>query len=189
MIQYLHGEIHGFQKISEYAGRKIHSILFLYRIDGKGFLYHDGTLQDDAKFLDFFFKRLKPNDTGENPDYPYISPCGKEMNFIRSEGAPFVFRKLNDQRKVLIFAASLEFNWRPEQLVFGSDGQLYHPAPFELGRISPELLLEWQNYLDFDSSWKIRPEGPFASLSKTQTLSPMEEDLDNRMRLPEHFPA
>lgn len=35
-----------------------------------------------TQFLDFFFTRIKINDTGFHPSYPFISMCGKEHNFI-----------------------------------------------------------------------------------------------------------
>ncbi|HBS05775.1 MAG TPA: DUF4505 domain-containing protein [Leptospiraceae bacterium] len=163
--------------------RKIERIYF-YDIDGKGRLYHDGTLQDDIDFLDFFFERLKPNDTGMHDEYPYVSPCGREMNFVRSSGAPIVFRKMDERQNVLIFGGSLTFPWQPEKLVIGSDGQLYHPAPFLLGRISPELLLEWQKYLDFNDGWVLRPEGPFSSLNTARELAAMDLALDQNLTLP-----
>ena len=35
------------------------------------------------KFLRFFFSHVKPNDTGKHEEYPFVSPCGPEMNFIK----------------------------------------------------------------------------------------------------------
>ena len=95
-----------------------------------------------------------------------------------------VFRKIDEEQNALIFGGSLTFPWQPEKLVIGSDGQLYHPAPLLLGRISPELLLEWQKYLEFIDGWVLRPEGPFSSLNTTRELTVMDVELDQNLTLP-----
>ncbi|CAN0075182.1 unnamed protein product, partial [Discosporangium mesarthrocarpum] len=48
----------------------------------------------DEKFLAFFFKRMRPNDLvpPRHPLYSYISPCGREMNFVLAEDVPIVFQ-------------------------------------------------------------------------------------------------
>lgn len=66
-----------------------------------------------AKFLDFFWRNLKPNKAikpgseGErlHPDYPWLSPCGKEMNFVKAADVPIVFHTLTHDGK-LIYAAT-----------------------------------------------------------------------------------
>lgn len=155
---------------------------YFYRIDAKGRLYHDNTEQTDSGFLDFFFRRLKINDTGHHPEYPYISPCGKEMNFVRSAGAPVVFRKLEENRS-LVYAGSLTQPWEPMNLRIGSDDQLYHPSPMGPGRISPDLLLQWEPYF-LPESGSIAPEGPFSHLSQPLQLQRLSEEDDRRMSLP-----
>lgn len=52
----------------------------------------------DKKFLAFFFRRIKKNLTGRyEEDFPYVSPCGPEMNYIRCDDVPVVFTHLLDQ--------------------------------------------------------------------------------------------
>ena len=81
------------------------------------------------KFLDFFFSRLQPNETGEHEDYPLCSPCGREMNFIKpADKAGGIV--LTD------FDGSMEGSFRygatgcqpldPASLMFSSSGRLYH---------------------------------------------------------------
>jgi len=41
------------------------------------------TCLKEDKFIDFFLRQLRPNDTGEHTDYPLCSPCGKEMNYVK----------------------------------------------------------------------------------------------------------
>ena len=79
----------------------------------------------DIKFLNFFFRQLRqttPRDVamldpsiGEN--YPYVSPCGKELNFIRPAAKPVVFHALIDN-----------------ELVYG--GSLVQPLDYSLLRVS-----------------------------------------------------
>lgn len=45
----------------------------------------------DKKFLAFFFKRLKKNNTDRYKQFPYLSPCGRERNFVRCDDLPIVF--------------------------------------------------------------------------------------------------
>ena len=49
----------------------------------------------DKAFLAFFFKRLKVNSTGKySEDFPFVSPCGREMNYIRCYDCPIVFQHI-----------------------------------------------------------------------------------------------
>ncbi len=54
----------------------------------------------------FFFSQLKANTTGRHPEYPYISPCGKEMNFILPADKPVVFDALSDDGTQLTYAGN-----------------------------------------------------------------------------------
>lgn len=46
----------------------------------------------EKKFLTFFFKRLKINDSNRYAnDFPYLSLCGKEINYVRCDNLPIVF--------------------------------------------------------------------------------------------------
>ena len=57
----------------------------------------------DKKFLEFFFKRVKLNQSGRyEADFPFISPCGREINFIRCDDLPVVFTHLLDQNGQVI---------------------------------------------------------------------------------------
>lgn len=100
---------------------------YFYEVDLYGRLFHDGSELTEARFLDFFFKRLRANDTGRFPDYPYLSPCAGELNFVRAADTPIVFQKLVDED--LVYAASLTRPFDPTQLRVSTAGRLYHPAP------------------------------------------------------------
>lgn len=63
----------------------------------------------DARFLDFFFARLKHVSDAHRAymtahdipvaDYPFVSVCGKELNFVRPAATPIVFHSLVDNNK------------------------------------------------------------------------------------------
>ena len=49
----------------------------------------------ELHFLKFFFKRLKKNDSMRyTEDFPYLSLCGKERNFVRCDDLPIVFTEV-----------------------------------------------------------------------------------------------
>jgi hypothetical protein len=50
----------------------------------------------DRVFLDFFFRRLRVNDTGQHmAAYPYLSPCGRELNYVAPQDTPIVVHSLS----------------------------------------------------------------------------------------------
>eukprot|EP01135_Chromosphaera_perkinsii_P003424 Nk52_evm48s242 gene=Nk52_evmTU48s242 len=86
----------------------------------------------EIKFLDFFFKRLRANNTGSYEEFfKYISPCGKELNFIEVEDTPYVFHTLKevDGEDVLIYAGSMSVPFDASQLYMSDEGRIYHPGP------------------------------------------------------------
>ncbi len=72
---------------------------YFYFVDTHGRLYlHDttprtiATCLKDSKFLDFFWKRLQlnTNELVSSSAFPYVSPCGSEMNFVQCADTPWV---------------------------------------------------------------------------------------------------
>ena len=62
-------------------------------------IYFFYDLYIDKKFLAFFFRRIKRNSTGRyEGDFPYVSPCGPETNYIRCDDLPVVFTHLLDDK-------------------------------------------------------------------------------------------
>ncbi len=144
---------------------------YFYFLDRDGILYHEGTALTDPKFLNFFFKNLRPNTTGFFEDrYPFVSPCGKEMNFLQPEDTPIVFSRL--ENGALFYAPTLSVPFEPEQLRFSDEGILYHPAPVgQWGRIHSRILQQWISALI--------PWGPWYALrwqSRTVILQPLHPD-------------
>lgn len=52
----------------------------------------------EKRFLTFFYRNLRPNTTQHHPDFPYISDCGVEQNFLRCDDRPFVFTQLDEEK-------------------------------------------------------------------------------------------
>ena len=80
-------------------------------------------LKDD-KFLDFFFNALKPNDTGKLLEYPWVSPCWGEANYVKVYKHPIVFRQLIDNQ--YLWGGTLKVPFDPSKLVIDSSGCLLH---------------------------------------------------------------
>eukprot|EP00042_Codosiga_hollandica_P021701 m.77002 g.77002 ORF g.77002 m.77002 type:complete len:165 (+) comp50475_c1_seq1:4409-4903(+) len=108
---------------------------YFYYLDYQGFLYLDDakiknftSCFKDKVFLDFFFERIKPNQTGQYQDtFPFISLCGRERNFLRVDDTPIVFHTLQKTR--LIYAGTLGVTFDAQLLEIGDNGRLYYPSP------------------------------------------------------------
>lgn len=97
----------------------------------------------DKKFLAFFFKQLQLNRSGRYQDaFPYLSPCGREHNFVRCDDRPIVFTHLlrgQAGEELLSYCGGgdrLVVSFEPEKLVmFPENGRVYHPAPQKAGGV------------------------------------------------------
>ncbi|KAM6921483.1 UPF0598 protein C8orf82 homolog [Xenentodon cancila] len=124
---------------------------YFYYIDHQGQLFLDDTKVKnfvtcfkDKQFLVFFFSRLKLNRSGRyEEDFPFLSLCGRERNFLRCDDRPVVFthllqRPASDQ-KLLSFcggAEKLSVLFRPETLYMHPvTGRVYHPCPERSGGV------------------------------------------------------
>ena len=97
------------------------------------------TALKDATFLDFFFAthRLKPNQSGQYADFPFVSVCGRELNFFKiaadSCPTPFVFHSLHasaaPSSHCLVYAGTRTIPFHPHLLRQTASGHLLHPVP------------------------------------------------------------
>jgi hypothetical protein len=88
----------------------------------------------DEKFINLFFSRIRwasleevkfLEDIGLSYDYPFVSPCGKEINFIRPAATPIVFHSMINQD--LIYGGNLTHAFDHTRLaVSKKTGRLYH---------------------------------------------------------------
>ena len=121
-------------------------------------------LFSDKQFLKFFFKRLKQNNsTKYEEDFPFISPCGREMNYIRCDDLPVVFSTIIEDSDntsgspgLLTFSGigdSLTFPFQPEKVcMLPESGRIYHPGPEKVGGaalIKSSLAIELSPYFEY----------------------------------------
>ncbi len=138
---------------------------YFYEIDLSGRLLHDGTVLGEEGFLRFFYKHLRGNDTTAHVEYPFVSPCGREMNFVRAADTPIVFSNRTEGR--LTGYGGIAVPFEPALLRFGENSALYHPAPVGgYGRIRADLLLELGR--------NIEPWGPYFAWRQGERLTVIE---------------
>ena len=161
--------------------------------------------QADKKFLAFFFRRLRLNSTGRyEHDFPYVSPCGPELNYIHCDDLPIVFSHLMDQRKTVIedissfAAASVDQEAGSELLTFGGtggtltvpfqpekltmlpgSGRVYHSGPDlvgGVGLVKSSLALELSPFFEYR-----REDNPETSSPVRFRWQGKSHDLDNQV--------
>lgn len=113
----------------------------------------------DKQFLSFFFKRLKKNDTDRHPDFPYLSPCGREKNYVRCDDCPVVFTNVSNIDGIDMFCHNhagdlLKMPFEPMKMyVRPENGRIYHPGPKKtgsIGLVQSKLAIEFSKSFTFD---------------------------------------
>ncbi|KAK1125743.1 hypothetical protein K0M31_005291 [Melipona bicolor] len=153
---------------------------YFYYIDHQGMLFLDDARMKnftscfkDKKFLAFFFKRLKKNDTGRYVgDFPYVSLCGPERNFVRCDDLPIVFTKIFKKEDS---KTSKTENWfgyayaeellmvpfQPDKIYMDvQSGRVYHPAPEKaggIGLVRSKIAIELSPLFSFDKGEEYGP--------------------------------
>ncbi|MEQ2177311.1 hypothetical protein GOODEAATRI_002289, partial [Goodea atripinnis] len=95
------------------------------------------------QFLVFFFSRLRINQSGRyQEDFPFLSLCGRERNYLRCDDTPVVFTHLLQNpadQELLSYcggAEKLSVPFKPKALYMHPvSGRVYHPSPEPLGRV------------------------------------------------------
>lgn len=166
---------------------------YFYYIDHQGQLFLEGTkIQNfttcfkDKKFLIFFFKRLQLNNTDRyQKDFPYISRCGREMNYIRCESVPIVFTDIlekdnnsnnNDEIVMNGIGKEMTLPFQPKQLcMLPRNGRVYHPASSKVGGagiLKTSLAIKFSTYFLFENGdEEIDPPSHFVWNNVTYTLT------------------
>ncbi|XP_063696336.1 UPF0598 protein CG30010 [Culicoides brevitarsis] len=144
---------------------------YFYFVNHEGMLFLDDARMKnftscfkDKKFLEFFFKRLKINDTNRyTEDFPYLSLCGRERNFVRCDDLPIVFTHIlpdkKDPTKELLtynYASDLlTVDFEPDKIFMAPSGKVYHPAPARYGNIGlirSKLAIELSKNFEFKTN-------------------------------------
>ncbi|XP_066481839.1 UPF0598 protein C8orf82 homolog isoform X2 [Tiliqua scincoides] len=122
---------------------------YFYYVDHQGQLFLDDTKVKnfitcfkDKQFLAFFFRQLKLNQSGRYEDsFPYLSPCGREHNYVRCDDRPIVFTHLlqGASGEELSYCGGedrLVVPFQPNKLVMlPENGRVYHPGPEKAGGV------------------------------------------------------
>ncbi|XP_064598732.1 UPF0598 protein CG30010-like [Liolophura sinensis] len=144
---------------------------YFYFIDHHGQLFLDDARMKnftscfkEKKFLEFFFSRLKINDSGKYEDeFPYLSPCGRERNFVRCDDRPIVYTHVlpsstpedNDRLSYAGAGDLLTVTFEPQKVcMLPHTGRVYYPAKPELGGIGlvrSALAIEFSKDFQFDN--------------------------------------
>lgn len=110
---------------------------YFYYINHEGYLFlEDSRMKNftsaykDIDFLNFFYKNLRMNDKDRyQEEFPFISLCGRERNYLKCDDRPIVYTELEGNR--LRIGQSGHFHeFKPSELFMKSNGRLYHVAPF-----------------------------------------------------------
>ncbi|XP_053681194.1 UPF0598 protein CG30010 [Anopheles nili] len=141
---------------------------YFYYIDHEGMLFLDDariknftSCFKEKQFLQFFFKRLKLNDTDRyREEFPFLSICGRERNFIRCDDLPIVFTHIFQENSsdLISYAHAgdkMSVPWQPERIcMFPDSGRVYHPAPERYGAIGlvrSKLAIELSSFFTFEN--------------------------------------
>lgn len=102
------------------------------------------------------------NDTGRyQEDFPFLSICGRERNFIRCDDLPIVYTHVlspegngNDKLSFGYAGDLLTVNLCPSKIfMLPSTGRVYHPADENVGSIGlirSKLAIELSKYFEFE---------------------------------------
>uniref|UniRef100_A0A0P4VZJ5 Uncharacterized protein n=1 Tax=Scylla olivacea TaxID=85551 RepID=A0A0P4VZJ5_SCYOL len=125
---------------------------YFYYIDHQGMLFLDDARMKnftscfkEKKFLQFFFSRIKFNETGHYPDFPFLSLCGRERNYIRCDDLPLVFTHLitketaEGPQEHLAYGnagETMSLPFQPSEICMQVEtGRVYHPALERVGGV------------------------------------------------------
>merc|ERR1712227_120268 len=141
---------------------------YFYYIDHHGQLFLDDAKMKnftscfkEVDFLEFFFKRLRLNNTDRySTEFPYLSLCGRERNFIRCDDLPIVFTHVitdtdtGAHRLCYGYAGDrLSVPFQPHTVcMLPWTGRIYHPGPTAaggVGLIRSAMAIEWSSMFEF----------------------------------------
>ncbi|XP_063777192.1 UPF0598 protein C8orf82 homolog [Pseudophryne corroboree] len=163
---------------------------YFYYIDHQGQLFLDDmkvknfiTCFKDKQFLVFFFKQVQRNKSGRYEEhFPYVSPCGRERNYIRCDDRPVVFTHLlgdepsgAQQLSYCGGGDKLAVRFEPEKLVMlPENGRVYHPAPGKsggVGLVKSSLAFEMSPCFEFAGGGNAGNPISFLWYGKRHTLT------------------
>lgn len=180
---------------------------YFYNIDLHGRLYlEENPIKNvtssikDMKFLDFFFASIKyVNETHKEymnqhniptQDYPYVSICQNEWNFIRPAATPIVFHSLIDKEQYLLYGSNNTlllrepFDETNGIVISKVSGMLYHKLtthsyyPLSIRKRYPSLQTQQPQYALIRSTIALELSDRIVSLDDYYT-SEINTTIDN----------
>ena len=135
-----------FIKSGEFYEKHASHHRYFYNIDLQGRLFMEdvypkniSTSLKDVRFLNFFFRNIRRSsreemllldDDGASQDYPFVSLCANEINYIRPVDQPFVFHDMytkSDGQCDLIYGTSWTHPFSPGHIYISrKTHRLYH---------------------------------------------------------------
>ena len=158
----------------------------------------------EKKFLEFFFKRLKTYNSGRySRDFPYVSLCGKELNYVRVDDLPIVFTHILEttEGEQLTYAHAgdlLTVPFQPQGLcMLPESGRVYHPAPSlptGVGLIKSSLAIELSQTFQFGEGGDEGMPTHFVWKGKrwelnNEVIEPLRVEEERKQRLAEQTPS
>ncbi len=138
----------------------------LYPLESRGLsrLPFGPTYLKERRFLQFFFARVRRTQAsdGEATDtWPWLSVCGREMNFVHSASrTPVVFQKLEDGR-LWLAEGSMSVPFEPRRLGLSVRGELYHEcddpavgASLVASNVAFDIMADFETGADGKVRWK-----------------------------------
>ncbi|GFN92217.1 upf0598 protein c8orf82-like [Plakobranchus ocellatus] len=165
---------------------------YFYFIDHQGQLFLDDSKMKnftscfkEKDFLVFFFKRIKENTCGKYAhEFPYVSPCGREKNYVRCDDTPIVYTHiiegstLSGKSDRLSYGGAgdrMTVTFEPENVcMLPETGRVYHPAPEQygsIGLIKSSLAIDLSKYFEFESGDEAQPPSHFTWKGTRYTLT------------------
>lgn len=134
----------------------------------------------EKKFLKFFFDRLRINNTGRYSEFPYISLCGRERNFVRCDDYPIVYTHVMEKTPQNYYLAYnhasdlLALKFEPDKVfMLPLSGRVYHPAPIKVGSVGlirSKLAIEFSKHFIFENG-ETNPPTHFIWQNETYLLN------------------
>lgn len=168
----------------------------------------------DKKFLAFFFKRLRVNSTDRyQQDFPYISPCGRELNYIRCDDLPVVFTHLlnrdgeviqdipshahlparEEAPELLSYGGTgnlLTLPFQPEKLcMLPGSGRVYHMGPpivGGVGLVKSSLALELSQFFGYEAGTNPETAAP-VSFSWREKVHKLDDSVLEHLVISQKF--
>ncbi|EQC33346.1 hypothetical protein SDRG_09322 [Saprolegnia diclina VS20] len=165
---------------------------YFYYVDLQGQLFLEdmvpkniATSLKSPKFLKFFFHMLRPHAATDLQyvtaflEYPYRSPCGPEMNYIKAADTPIVVTELQKHEAQWLLRTNADpeadVPFAPSSLaISASTGRLYHwtESKYVQGYslVRSQVAVDIANFISFPES----PDAPHVFVAPSGDTTPIK---------------